>query len=315
MRRLQRAAGMVATLILVSSVYSQGKAQPKSMPQPSHRDVRYGPHARNVLDYWWAKSDRPTPVLVSIHGGGFLSGDKSVSPQLLQQCLDVGISVAAITYRFSTQAIAPAPFQDAARAIQFIRSKAPAWNIDPQRMAATGDSAGAGLSLWLGFHEDMANPQSADSILRQSTRLTCMVVFDGQSSYDPWFIRTLFPGTDTYKNPALAKLFGVDLDKLDALPAEKYRLFEEASPLHHLTKDDPPVLLIYSRPLDTAITNPGIGIHHARFGKLLKDQMDQLGIPCEVDAGHQRLGGGRPTKPIDFLKQYLGGSKQPAGSS
>jgi acetyl esterase/lipase len=306
MRRLQRATAMVATLILVSSVYAQEKAQPRSMPQPTHRDVRYGPHARNLLDFWRAKSDRPTPVVVSIHGGGFRSGDKSVSPQLLQQCLDAGISVAAITYRFSTQAIAPAAFQDAARAIQFIRSKAPAWNIDPKCMAATGNSAGAGLSLWLGFHDDMADPQHADPVLRQSTRLTCMVVFDGQTSYDPRFIRTLFPGTDTYKNPALAKLFGVDLDKLDALPAEKYRLFEEVSPIHHLTQDDPPVLLIYSRPLDTEITNQGIGIHHARFGKVLKDQMDQLGIPCEVDAGHQRLEGGIPTKPIDFLKQHLG---------
>jgi acetyl esterase/lipase len=127
---------MVATLILVSSTYSQEKAQPRSMPQPTHRAVHYGPHARNVLDFWRAKSDRPTPVVVSIHGGGFLSGDKSVSPQLLQQCLDAGISVAAITYRFSTQAIAPSPFQDAARAIQFIRSKAHDWNIDAKRMAA-----------------------------------------------------------------------------------------------------------------------------------------------------------------------------------
>jgi hypothetical protein len=277
--------------------------------QPTHRDVHYGPHARNLLDFWQAGSDHPTPVLVSIHGGGFLGGNKSVSPQLLKQCLESGISVAAITYRFSNQAIAPAPFQDAARAIQFIRSKAGEWNIDPKRMAATGDSAGAGLSLWLGFHDDMADPKNDDPILRQSTKLTCMVVFDGQTSYDPRFIRTLFPGKDTYKNPALAKLFGVDLDKLDELPAEKYRLFEEVSAINHLTKDDPPVLLIYSRPIGTEITSQGIGIHHALFGKVLKEKMDALGIPCEVDAGNQRLGGGTPTKPIDFLKRYLGVGK------
>ena len=221
-------------------------------------------------------------------------------------CLASGISVAAITYRFSNQAIAPAPFQDSARAIQFLRSKAQEWNIDPKRLAATGGSAGAGLSLWLGFHDDMADPKSDDPVLRQSTRLTCMVVFDGQTSYDPRFIRTLFPGKDIYKNPALAKLFGVDLDKLDELPAEKYRLFEEVSAINHLTKDDPPVLLIYSRPLDAEITNQGIGIHHALFGKALKDKMDDLGIPCEVVAGNQRLGGGTPTKPIDFLKEHLG---------
>jgi hypothetical protein len=57
--------------------------------------------------------------------------------------------------------------------------------------------------------------------------------------------------------------------------------------------------------VDTAITNQGIGIHHALFGKVLKEKMDALGIPCEVVAGNQRLGGGTPTKPIDFLKERL----------
>jgi acetyl esterase len=308
MRRI--AAGTWSVLVVfvaAVSAFSQATGQPKSrMLMPTHRDVHYGPHERNVLDFWQAKPKHPTPVLVSIHGGGFLGGNKGVSSQLLKQCLESGISVAAITYRFSNQAIAPASFQDSARAIQFIRSKAQEWNLDPKRMAATGGSAGAGLSLWLGFHDDMADPKSDDPILRQSTRLTCMVVFDGQTSYDPRFIRTLFPGKDTYKNPALAKLFGVDLDKLDELPTDKYRLFEDVSPLHHLTKDDPPVLLIYSRPLDAVITNQGIGIHHALFGKALKDKMDDLGIPCEVVAGNQRLGGGRPTKPIEFLKGHLG---------
>ena len=149
----------------------------KTFPAPTHRDVRYGPHERNVLDFWQAKSAQPTPVLVSIHGGGFLAGDKSVQPQILKGCLDAGISVAAINYRYSTQAIAPAPFQDAARAVQFLRSKAKEWNLDPKRVAATGGSAGAGISLWLAFHDDLADPQSADPVLRQSTRLACVAAF------------------------------------------------------------------------------------------------------------------------------------------
>src|SRR5262249_49157596 len=103
-------------------------------PRPTHRDVKYGPHVRNVLDFWEAESKAPTPVLVSIHGGGFLEGNKSISPQLLQECLDAGISVVTISYRYSTQAIAPAPFQDGARAIQFIRAHAKEWNIDPRRI-------------------------------------------------------------------------------------------------------------------------------------------------------------------------------------
>jgi acetyl esterase/lipase len=99
--------------------------------RPTHENVKYGPHARNVMDVWLAKSDKPTPVLVSIHGGGFAKGDKRVSPDLLGRCLNSGISVVAITYRLSNEAIAPAQFLDSARAIQFVRhgTRAPAsWN-------------------------------------------------------------------------------------------------------------------------------------------------------------------------------------------
>lgn len=273
---------------------------------PTHADLKYGPHARNVMDVWLAKSDQTTPVLVSIHGGGFRAGNKSVDANLLNQCLDAGISVVAITYRFSSDAIAPAQFHDGARAVQFIRHNAKEWNLDPTRIAATGGSAGAGISLWLGFHDDLADPDNADPVLRQSSRLTCMVVSAGQTSYDPRFIRDLFPGTDTFQHSALAQLYGVDLNNLDNLPAEKYRLFEECSPLHHLTKDDAPAMLNYGGGFDQEITNVNIGIHHAKFGKVLKEKMDEFGIRCVVNAGRETLGADQRVTPIEFLKQNFG---------
>jgi acetyl esterase/lipase len=70
-----------------------------------------------------------------------------VQPHILMGCLDAGISVAAINHRYSTQAIAPAPFKDSARAVEFLRSQGKDWNIDPKRFAATGGSAGALISL------------------------------------------------------------------------------------------------------------------------------------------------------------------------
>ncbi|MBT6156790.1 MAG: alpha/beta hydrolase fold domain-containing protein [Planctomycetaceae bacterium] len=271
--------------------------------RPTQANVKYGPHERNVLDFWEAKSEQPTPVLVSIHGGGFRGGNKSVSGAMLKQCLDAGISVVAITYRFSQHAIAPASFNDSARAIQFVRHHAKEWNIDPTRLAATGGSAGAGISLWLGFHDNMADADNEDPVLRQSTRLTCMFVNNGQSSYDPRFIRDLFPGTDTYRHSALPQLFGIDISKLDDLPKGKYELFEEVSAIPHLTKDDPPVILIYNRPFDADITNQSIGIHHAKFGAVLKERMDALDIPCRVFAAGKSLDGEPILSSIDFLKQ------------
>lgn len=296
----------IALLLAMSSLLAAQDRPKKVEPlPPTHADVKYGPHPRNVMDVWLAESQQPAPLLVSIHGGGFRAGFKSVDPRLLRQCLDAGISVAAITYRFSTDAIAPASFHDGARAIQFLRHRAKPWNLDPRRIAATGGSAGAGLSLWLGFHDDLADPDNPDPVLRESSRLTCMVVYGGQCSYDPRFIRDLFPGTDTYRHPAFPLLYDIDLDQLDNLPEEKYRLMEECSPVTHLTKDDAPAYLIYSGTIDQKVTNINIGIHHARFGQVLKEKMDKLGIPCLVNAGGQMLGDDKPIAPIDFLKQHL----------
>lgn len=273
---------------------------------PTHANLKYGEHERHVMDVWLAKSDRPTPVLVSIHGGGFRGGNKGVDAPLLRACLDAKISVVAITYRFSQHEIAPAAFLDCARAVQFVRSKSKEWNLDPKRFAGTGGSAGAGLSLWLGFHDDLAKPDAKDPIARQSSRLQCMVVYNGQTSYDPRFIRKLFPENDTYKESALAQLYGVNLGKLDSLPKEKYALMELVSPMTHLTKDDAPAMLIYRSEMDTPITNRSIGIHHPRFGKALKERMDKLGIDCQVKPGIRRGGENQTKLAMDFLKKHLG---------
>lgn len=66
-------------------------AQRKPVISPTHPDLKYGPHRRNVMDVWLVESDKPTPVLVSIHGGGFRGGNNSVSGGILKACLDSGI--------------------------------------------------------------------------------------------------------------------------------------------------------------------------------------------------------------------------------
>lgn len=143
---------------------------------PTRANVSYGRDARNVLDFWAASSDRRTPVVVYIHGGGFVSGDKSGirNDRIIQQCLDAGVSFVAINYRYMFAAVPlPAVLRDSARAVQLIRANAEAWNVEKTRVAAYGSSAGAGTALWLAFHDDLADPQSEDRVLRESTRLVC----------------------------------------------------------------------------------------------------------------------------------------------
>ena len=74
---------------------------------------------------------------------------------------------------------------DGARAVQYLRWRAKEWNLGPKAFGTTCGSAGAGISLWIGFHDDMADPRSDDPVKRQSTRLSAVGVMAAQTTYDP----------------------------------------------------------------------------------------------------------------------------------
>jgi acetyl esterase len=259
-----------------------GKAAPRPYPiQPEVENVHYGPHERNVLDFWRAKTDRPTPLILHIHGGGFVQGDKTSIPvPMLRYALDHGISVATMNYRYSTQAPYPAPMEDGAHAVQFLRSKAKEWNLDPDKFAATGGSAGAGILMWVGFSKDMADPANSDPVRRQSTKLQVLGPVDGQSTYDPREITRLV-GEETAKIGPILRLVGL---KPGEQPDERiWHLYEESSPITHVTAAAPPVFMYYTRPMKPLpVADTGEGIHNPRMGYLLKEKMDKLGRECEV---------------------------------
>ena len=144
-------------------------------------NVRYGDAERDLLDIFLPESDAPTPLVLYFHGGGYYQGDKSDAYRLsaddIRQFLQAGIAFATINYPFLN--IEP-PYDDegvinplihSARALQFLRYYADSLNIDPQQVASYGFSAGASTSLWLGTHDDLADPDSPDPVLRESTRL------------------------------------------------------------------------------------------------------------------------------------------------
>lgn len=250
---------------------------------PTHAEVKYGPHERNVLDFYQAKSDRPTPLVIYIHGGGFVGGNKnSFQPAMLQALLDSGISFATIHYRFvdGKDTIFPVPQQDGARAVQFLRSKAREWNLDPERVACYGGSAGAGISMWIGFHDDLADPRSDDPVARHSTRIQAIGTFGGQGTYDPIEVKKLIGGR-AWEHPSLRKAFGIEtLDEALNPTPERQKLYTEAAAITHLSAGDPPLFMVYSEadgPLP-ADAKPGQGIHHPNFGRQLKARMDSLGI-------------------------------------
>jgi acetyl esterase/lipase len=260
--------------------YTMHSRTEKRREQPDYADVHYGPHERNTLNIWLAGNEAPTPLVVYFHGGGFRWGDKrSIRQKYLSSLLAAGISVAAVNYRLSSTAPYPAQMHDSARALQFLRHYAARYNIDPARIGATGASAGGGISLWLAFHEDMADQASKDPIARLSTRVSAAVVYETQTTYDPRKIMELFNTSRVDK--ALIQFFGMHT-VADVNDPNYHPLFFDASAINHLTTDDVPVMLYYSqadKPLQ-ANTSGKEHIHHPRFGHLLKEKMDRLGILC-----------------------------------
>ncbi|WP_165232192.1 alpha/beta hydrolase [Aquisphaera insulae] len=293
MQRLAR-LGVLAfsTLISIAGAAQVRKQMAPGKPRPDFADLSYGPHARNVLDFWKAPAvgahPRPRPVVIFFHGGGFLGGNKSSVPAwLVDRCLAAGISVASANYRLSTQAPYPAPMLDGALAIQFLRSRAAELEIAPDRIAGCGNSAGGGIALWAGMHEDLADPASDDPVRRQSSRLACLGLVGAQTSYDPRFIKALVGGR-AHEHVALRPLFGVATDA-EADSSTAHRLYVDASPINHASPDDPPMILFYSEPngplpIDS---RPGLGIHHPRFGAALKARMDPLGVECRLRHGDE----------------------------
>ncbi len=255
-------------------------------PKPTHANVSYGDYEKQAFDIWLVpNATEPTPMVIFIHGGGFRSGDKSMAPPgVIDQYLKAGIAYVALNYRLSDVGPYPMMMHDAARSLQTIRHRATEWNLDPKKVACYGGSAGAGISLWLGFHEDLADPDRKDLIARQSTRITAAGTLNGQSTYDIRTFREWFGVPDLQHGPALPAFYAVESDA-DWTSERVKKLMTEASSITHLTKkDDVPVYMIYGRPntVVTAKTGSSEWVHHVKLGLKLQEAMQQVDLECIV---------------------------------
>jgi len=267
--------------------------------EPTYGQVSYGPHQDMTLNFWKVESKKPPPLLVHIHGGGWLGGKKNetANPNELKK----GYSFASIDYRLAGVKLLPAAVHDAARAIQFLRTKAKEWNFDPNRIAVIGGSAGAASSLWLAYHDDMANPKSDDPVLRQSSRVCGAVAMGGQTTLDPFLLEKKI-GLACIRHPMIWKTVGAESHEHLMKNWNQYKdLSLECSPLTHVTKHDPPVFLNYGKPAPIPVIK-GDGIHHAGFGRLLKEKCQAVGIPCYLQVKDHEV---PPINKDDFIKKIF----------
>lgn len=145
--------------------------------------VKYASNSDSqVLDIHLPEGEGPFPVIVLVHGGGFLFGDQAMP--IIQPVIDAGVAagwaVVSVDYRKSGEAAFPAALADVKAAVRFLRANAEQYGLDTERLAVWGESAGAYLALMTALTPEVAelNGDVAEN-LEYSSAVSALVDFYG----------------------------------------------------------------------------------------------------------------------------------------
>jgi acetyl esterase/lipase len=203
-----------------------------------HGNVRYNDDTlpKHLLDIYLPPNAKgKLPLVIFIHGGGWLSNDKYADmgymKKTVSEIISSGYAMASIDYRFSTQAVFPAQMQDCNRAISFLYDNADMYGFDKTRFAVMGFSAGGHLASLVGLSKNNNINTFFMPGTSKSFYFKAVVDFYGPSEL------ILFPGSNDEKSPE-ALLIG-------AAPLSRPDLSEAASPVTYVDKNDPPFLIIH----------------------------------------------------------------------
>ncbi|MFP6584467.1 MAG: alpha/beta hydrolase [Candidatus Hydrogenedentota bacterium] len=312
----------------------QAKRKPPKIvaPEPTLENVKYGPYDRNVYDIWLPESDTPTALIIFTHGGGFRGGDKQGvrTKHIVQNALDAGLAFAAINYRFAYTSPEDVNdpqktsinnvLRDSARAVQHIRHLAADYNLDKPRIAMYGGSAGAGTSLFIGYHDDLADPDNADPVLRESTRLAAVGMLNGQYTYDiaHWDIEFKKRYGDDTKDYAEIRGRGDDFSGFYGLTPEQYAgktgdaARADVDLINLISPDDPPTFIFCSLEAKRPVTVGEIQ-HDPLHAQLIEARAQLHGLTVrtilpKVRESDADVAQGSLDLLFNFFEQHLEGS-------
>ena len=208
----------------------------KNVPVPDNVEeilgVEYGTGGEHKLqlDLYLPKDrTKATPAIIFIHGGAWKSGKRGDMKFYCVKFAEKGYVTATLTYRLMNEAPFPAPVQDVKCAVRWLRANAAKYKVDPERIVVSGNSAGGHLSMMIGYSDDPSLEGSGGNN-DVSSRVCAVVDFYGPTDLT----------TDFAKNQPLVQQF-IGGKTFDEAP-DAYKL---ASPLFHLTRDDPPTLIFH----------------------------------------------------------------------
>lgn len=196
------------------------------------------------LDVWVPDSPTPAPLVVWVHGGAFMMGDRRVLPETLRPnqvfdaLLEAGLAVATIDYRHALEAPFPAQLQDARAAVRYLRRFAGELGVSTERIGIWGESAGGHIAALVGLTAHRPDLEGTHGVVGESSAVDVVVDWYGLSDLDT------MPKADP--PPQVAAMLPEEL----RVPPEEHltrgltgQALADASPLTHVTPDAPPFLL------------------------------------------------------------------------
>ena len=281
-------------------------------------DVAYDIHDQTGLDILLPAADDPMPLVIYIHGGGFTGGDKaslySDADATVLPLLEAGAAVATINYRLLEEVDAEGvakPLHDSRRALQFLRHHHSDLHIDPDRVVLFGGSAGAGTSLWLGTHDDMADPDADDPIEHESTRVRAVAITATQATYDLFRWPEIFAeyALDIYDLGAIAgeqrllSFYGVST-RADLVSPETEAYRADVDMLGLMDSSDAPVWIQTNGDVEEP-TDTGVLYHHPFHARAVMERAEATGLEHAAYIPALGIEDDRGESMVDFLLRHV----------
>ncbi len=249
---------------------------------------------KHLLDiYLPPNASGKVPLVIWIHGGGWLSNDKYADigymKHTVAEIIKQGYALASIDYRFSTQAVFPAQMLDCNRAISYLYDLADQYGFDTDRFALMGFSAGGHLASMVGLSKN--NSVDAFYLPGSSRKFKFQAVVDFYGPAD----LTLFPGANDPKSPEGFLIGAAPLDRPD--------LAKAASPVSYVDEKDPPFLIIHGEkddlvsPRQSQLLNAWLQVKGVQSELIIVKDAPHFGSMFDVEIIR--------TKVFNFLKSTL----------
>lgn len=295
------------------------KAAPANRPVPTISGGSYASDPDALFDLWKPESTKPTPLLIFIHGGGFKAGSRtSLKAEFIEKARAEGFAVISIDYPFLDKKPVQEILPLAARSVQFARHNAAAWNIDPAHIGVLGGSAGAGTSLWIAAHPDLADPKSDDPVARESSRVQAAAAINTQSTYDLLKWESLIgPAPGGIRHNLSEPLSFYHLPADADLNSDAAKAIRAQVDIHGLLdKTTPPLFLFTSqRNPNQPVNDRSAYVHSPRHAEVIAAKASELGVKNELFINEKSAGKDGTIESIAFFKKQFEAPKDTVKAS